>query len=146
MPISACGHTGQVNLGIEYSESMVSDFGLDPTPEHYSCLIDLLCRAGELERAWKVVNEKPYKANGRCMVSMWGSLLSTYYEYGNVDLAKLAAQRALELDCRNKGIYVLLLNMYAKYGVWNEIEQLREEMKERGLEKDVGCSRIEVTS
>ncbi|KAF7142357.1 hypothetical protein RHSIM_Rhsim05G0065000 [Rhododendron simsii] len=32
------------------------------------------------------------------------------------------------------------------YGMWNEIEQFREEMKERGLEKDVGCSRIEVAS
>ena len=37
--ISACGHTGQVNLGIEYFESMVGDFGLDPKPERYSCLI-----------------------------------------------------------------------------------------------------------
>ncbi|XP_058216659.1 pentatricopeptide repeat-containing protein At3g24000, mitochondrial-like [Rhododendron vialii] len=36
--------------------------------------------------------------------------------------------------------------MYVKYGMWNEIEQFREEMKERGLEKDVGCSQIEVTS
>ncbi|KAI8554164.1 hypothetical protein RHMOL_Rhmol05G0077400 [Rhododendron molle] len=144
--VSACGHTGQVNLGIEYFESMVCDFGLDPTPEHYSCLIDLLCRAGELEKAWKVVNEMPYKANGCCTVSMWGSLLSACYECGNVDLAKLAAQKALELDPQNEGIYVLLSNMYAKYGMWNEIEQLREEMKERGLEKDVGCSRIEVAN
>ncbi|KAI8554133.1 hypothetical protein RHMOL_Rhmol05G0074300 [Rhododendron molle] len=109
---------------------MVSDFGLDPTLEHYSCLIDLLCRAGELDKAWKVVNEMPFKANGRCTVSMWGSLLRACYECGNVDLAKLAAQRALELDCRNEGIYVLLSNMYVKYGMWNEIEQLREEMKE----------------
>ncbi|KAF7142563.1 hypothetical protein RHSIM_Rhsim05G0066200 [Rhododendron simsii] len=53
--VSTCGHTGQVNLWIEYFESMVSDFGLDPTSEHYSCLYDLLCRAGELEKAWKVV-------------------------------------------------------------------------------------------
>ncbi|KAF7142384.1 hypothetical protein RHSIM_Rhsim05G0064700 [Rhododendron simsii] len=111
--------------------------------QHYSGLIDLLCRAGELEKAWKLVNEMPYKANGRCTVSMWGSLLSACYECGNVDLAKLAAQRAIELDCQNEAIYILLLNMYAKYGMWNEIEQLREEIKERGLEKDIGCSWIE---
>ncbi|KAF7142934.1 hypothetical protein RHSIM_Rhsim05G0066000 [Rhododendron simsii] len=104
--VFACGHTGQVNLGIEYLESMISDFGLDPTSEHYSCLIDLLCRARELEKAWKVENEMPYKANGCCTVSMWGSLLSTCYECGNVDLAKLAAQKALEWDCQNEGIYV----------------------------------------
>ncbi|XP_057488669.1 pentatricopeptide repeat-containing protein At4g21300-like [Actinidia eriantha] len=144
--ISACGHTGQVNLGIEYFESMVGDFGLDPKPEHYSCLIDLLCRAGELEKAWKLVNEMSYKANGNCTVSMWGALLSACNECGNVDLAKLAAQRALELDPQNVGIYVLLSNMYARYGMWNEISQLREVMMERLLEKDVGCSWIEVRS
>ena len=55
--ISACGYTGRVKLGIEYFESMVSDFGLEPRPEHYSCVVDLLCRAGELEKAWKMVNE-----------------------------------------------------------------------------------------
>ncbi|GFZ00405.1 hypothetical protein Acr_14g0000410 [Actinidia rufa] len=42
---------------IEYFESMVGDFGLDPKPECYSCLIELLRRAGELEKAWKLVNE-----------------------------------------------------------------------------------------
>ncbi|GFS30423.1 mitochondrial RNAediting factor 1 [Actinidia rufa] len=144
--ISACGHTGQVNLGIEYFESMVGDFGLDPKPEHYSCLIDLLCRAGELEKAWKLVNEMSYKANASCTVSMWGALLSACNECGNVDLAKLAAQRALELDPQNVGIYVLLSNMYARYGMWNEISQLREVMMERLLEKDVGCSWIAVRS
>ena len=34
--ISACGHTGNVKLGIQYFQSMVSDFGLEPGPEHYS--------------------------------------------------------------------------------------------------------------
>lgn len=144
--ISACGHTGQVNLGVEYFESMVCDFRLDPTPEHYSCLIDLLCRAGELEKAWKVVNEMPYTANGRCTVSLWGALLSACYECGNVDLAKLAAHRALELDPQNTGIYVLLSNVYARYDMWSEIGQLRKVMKERRLEKDVGCSWIGVAN
>lgn len=88
----------------------------------------------------------PYKANGHCTVSMWGSLLSACYKCGKVDLAKLAVQRALELDPQNVGIYVFLSNMFAKYGMWNEIGKLREERKERELEKDAGCSWIEVAS
>ncbi|KAH7850641.1 hypothetical protein Vadar_000750 [Vaccinium darrowii] len=81
----------------EYLESMVCDFSLDPTPEHYSCLIDLLCRVGEVE----VVNDC-------CTVSILGAQLSACYIATNVgiDLAKLAAQRALELDPQNMGIYV----------------------------------------
>ncbi|CAK9156489.1 unnamed protein product, partial [Ilex paraguariensis] len=144
--ISACGHTGQLNLGIQYFESMARDFELYPTPEHYSCLVDLLCRAGELDKAWKLMNEMPYTENGGCTIAMWGTLLSACNECGNVDLGKLAARRALELDPQNAGICVLLSNMYARFGMWNEIGQLRELMKERELQKDVGCSWIEVTS
>ncbi|XP_059653923.1 pentatricopeptide repeat-containing protein At3g12770-like [Cornus florida] len=144
--ISACGHAGQINLGIKYFESMARDFNLEPGPEHYGCLVDLLCRAGELDKAWKLVNEMPNIKNGSCSVTMWGALLSACNDCGNIDLGKLAARRALELDPKNVGIYVLLSNMYARFGMWNEIGQLRELMKERGLKKDTGCSWIEFTS
>lgn len=144
--ISACGHTGHVKLGIKYFESMVSDFGLEPGPEHYSCVVDLLCRAGELEKAWKMVNEMTLKENGSYSISMWGALLNACNEFGNVELGKLAAHKALEMDPHNVGIYVLLSNMYAKFSMWDEIGQLRELMKESGLKKDVGRSWIEITS
>ncbi|PWA56367.1 tetratricopeptide-like helical domain-containing protein [Artemisia annua] len=141
--ISACGHTGQVDLGTEYFESMARDFGLNPSPEHYGCLVDLFCRAGELEKAWNVVNNMPTNVNAS--VSVWGALLSACCDHGHVDLGKFAAQRALELDPTNTGVYVLLSNMYAKYGLWDEIEQLRKLMHDKGLTKDTGSSRIEVT-
>ncbi|PWA98015.1 Pentatricopeptide repeat-containing protein [Artemisia annua] len=57
--ISACGHTGQVDLRTEYFESMARDFGLNLSLEHYGCLVDLFCRAGELGKAWYVVNNMP---------------------------------------------------------------------------------------
>ncbi|KAL7608391.1 hypothetical protein Lser_V15G11297 [Lactuca serriola] len=136
--ISACGHTGQIDLGTEYFKSMGRDFGLNPDPEHYGCLVDLFCRAGELEKAWNVVKNMPSKATQS--VSVWGALLSACCDHGHVDLGKFAARRALELDPMNTGIYVLLSNMYAKCGLWDEIQQLRELMENKGLKKDTGCS------
>lgn len=144
--ISACGHTGQVKLGIEYFESMVGDYKLEPGQEHYSCLVDLLCRAGELDKAWTLINEMIHKGHGSGGVSMWGSLLSACHDSRKLELGKLAAQKALELEPCNVGIYVMLSNLYAKFSMWHEIDQLRELTKERGLKKDVGYSRIEVTS
>ncbi|KAI3978934.1 hypothetical protein MKX01_016109 [Papaver californicum] len=140
--ISACRHTGNVNLGLKYFESMVHDFGLQPDYEHYSCVVDLLCKAGELEKAWKLISA----SNIRATVSVWGALLSACVDYGNVEMGKLAAKRALELDAKNVGIYVLLSNLYANVGMWNEIEELRELMKEKGLKKDVGCSWVDAIS
>lgn len=143
--LSACGHTGQVDLGIEYFKFMKSS-GLDPMPEHYSCLVDLLCRAGVLDKAWRLVDYMSYKEDGSFTVSMWGALLSACNDHGNVHLGRLAAQRALELDPQNVGIYVLLSNMYARHHMWKEIGELRELIKETGLKKDVGLSWIEVPS
>ncbi|XP_043709362.1 pentatricopeptide repeat-containing protein At3g12770-like isoform X2 [Telopea speciosissima] len=151
--ISACAHTGQVSLGLEYFESMTPEFGSDPGPEHYGSVVDLLCRAGEVDKAWNLITGMPLKENlgsssssctGRS-VSVWGALLSACNENGNVELGKLAAQRALELDPENVGIYVLLSNMYARFGMWDEIGKLRKLMKEKGLKKDVGCSWVEVS-
>ncbi|KAI4299924.1 hypothetical protein L6164_033344 [Bauhinia variegata] len=144
--ISACSRTGQVELGIHCFESMANDFNLDPVAEHYSCLIDMLCRAGELQRAWEILNKTHNKGKGHCIISMWGALLSACVDHGNVEFGKLAAERALELDPRNAGICIMLSNLYARFDMWDEIEQLRVLMKERGLRKDVGCSWIQVTS
>ncbi|KAK7310586.1 hypothetical protein RJT34_08180 [Clitoria ternatea] len=144
--ISACARTGQVHDGVKYFESMANDFRLDPGPEHYSCLVDLFCRAGELQKAWELLNERLYKGIGNCGVSMWGALLSACVDVGNIELGKLAAQRALELDPQNVGIWTMLSNLYARFGMWDEIGQLRVLMKARGLRKDVGCSWVQVTS
>ncbi|XP_077220761.1 putative pentatricopeptide repeat-containing protein At3g13770, mitochondrial [Tasmannia lanceolata] len=141
--LSACSHAGEVHRGVEFFESMRRDFGVEAGLEHYGCLVDMLCRAGELEKAWKVVNEMPLEVgNG---VSAWGALLRACNDFGNVEMGKVVAKRALELDPENVGIYVVLSNLYASFGIWSEIEELRELMKQRGLKKDMGCSRIEIT-
>ncbi|XP_027355567.1 putative pentatricopeptide repeat-containing protein At3g23330 [Abrus precatorius] len=144
--ISACARTGEVHAGVKYFESMTNDFKLDPGPEHYSCLVDLLCRAGELQKAWELLNETLYTGTGNCVVSMWGALLSACVDRGNIELGKLAAQRGLELDPQNAGICIMLSNLYARFGMWDEIGQLRVLIKARGLRKDVGCSWVQVTS
>lgn len=138
--LAACSHTGHVSRGLKYFKSMARDFGLSPGAEHYSCVVDMLCRAGELDRAWELLSEMN---SSSVSVSAWGALLSACKDYGKVEMGRKAAQKALELDPGNAGIYVVLSNLYAGAGMWEEIGELRELMKERGLRKDVGCSRIE---
>ncbi|XP_015934328.1 pentatricopeptide repeat-containing protein At3g12770 isoform X2 [Arachis duranensis] len=140
--ISACGRTGQVQEGVKYFESMANEFKLDPGPEHYSCLVDLLCRAGELHKAWEILNERV----GKCSISMWGALLSACVDCGNIELGELAAERALHLDPQNVGICVMLSNLYAKFGMWDRIRELRALINASRLRKDVGCSWVQVTS
>ncbi|XVE93751.1 hypothetical protein REPUB_Repub01dG0221300 [Reevesia pubescens] len=144
--ISACRHTGQIGLGLDYFDSMTRLYKLIPGPEHYSCVVDLLCRAGELEKAMKVVNEMLQKGHNNGSVPLWVALLSACSDHENVELGKFAAQKALELDPQNVGIYVKLSNLFARFGMWDEIGQLRQVMKQRGIKKDVAFSWIEVSS
>ncbi|GAV66807.1 PPR domain-containing protein/PPR_2 domain-containing protein/PPR_3 domain-containing protein, partial [Cephalotus follicularis] len=44
--LNACSHSGLVQEGLRYFESMTCDHGIVPSQEHYACLVDLLGRAG----------------------------------------------------------------------------------------------------
>ncbi|XVF00968.1 hypothetical protein REPUB_Repub04eG0048100 [Reevesia pubescens] len=95
--ISACRHTGQVRLGLEYFDSMTHVYKLKPGPEHYSCVVDLPCRAGELEKAMKVVNEMLRKDHNNDSVSLWVALLSACSEHENVELAHMPGREVQHL-------------------------------------------------
>ncbi|KAL9689980.1 hypothetical protein QQ045_010373 [Rhodiola kirilowii] len=141
--ISACGHTGQVERGLKYFNSMSTDFGLQPKPEHYSCLVDLLCRAGELDKAWKLVSEMPNEGtNNNCSMQLWGALLSACLEHRNLDLGILAAQKAIELNPENFGLYLKLSNLYGMFEMWDEINRLRKFIQAKELVKGTGYSQI----
>ncbi|XVF21126.1 hypothetical protein REPUB_Repub12eG0063800 [Reevesia pubescens] len=44
--LNACSHAGFVNDGRGYFNMMKNEYGIKPTIEHYGCLVDMLCRAG----------------------------------------------------------------------------------------------------
>ncbi|MBC2899708.1 hypothetical protein CFC21_112531 [Triticum aestivum] len=142
--LSACQHAGEVAKGLRYFESMRAEYGLVPTPEHYGCVVNMLCRAGEVARAWEIATRE--ECGGNIGVSTWGALLSACCDCRNVELGRLAARKAIELEPRNAGIYVELSNLYASAGLWEEINKLREVMKDRGFEKDVGSTWVEQNS
>ncbi|CAD6252030.1 unnamed protein product [Miscanthus lutarioriparius] len=142
--LSACQHAGEVVKGLNYFESMHTDYGLVPTPEHYGCVVNMLCRAGEVTKAWEIATKDG--CDHAIGVSTWGVLLSACQACLNVEVGRMAAQKAIELDPTNVGIYIELSNLYARACLWDDIGQLREVMMEKGLEKDVGCTWVELGS
>lgn len=60
--LSACSHAGLVSEGWQYLECMSRDYCITPRTEHYACMVDLLGRAGHLERlaiAFGVISTRP---------------------------------------------------------------------------------------
>ncbi|KAL0428556.1 UNVERIFIED_CONTAM: Pentatricopeptide repeat-containing protein [Sesamum latifolium] len=56
--LSACAHGGLVAEGKKYWSSMLES-GIEPSMEHYGCMVDLLCRANQIEEAYEFVKNMP---------------------------------------------------------------------------------------
>ncbi|KAJ0111856.1 hypothetical protein Patl1_01854 [Pistacia atlantica] len=137
--LNACSHAGLVDDGRRYFDMMINEYGIQPTIEHYGCLVDILCRTGNLEEARSIVERMPMRPN---MVILM-SLLSGARNHGNKDIGEYAANHLLEEAPETIGCYVVLSNMYAAAGQWEKVSKVREMMKKRGFRKDPGCSSIE---
>ncbi|KAK4279157.1 hypothetical protein QN277_016907 [Acacia crassicarpa] len=138
--LMACSHSGLVTEGLKYHSQMQSLYGIEPKLEHYACVVDMLGRAGQMNEALKLVNEMPEEPDSR----IWSSLLSSCRNYGDLDIGEEASRKLLELRPDKAESYVLLSNLYGALGKWDDVRKVRQRMKEIGLQKDAGCSWIEV--
>uniref|UniRef100_A0A0A9AKK2 Pentatricopeptide repeat-containing protein n=1 Tax=Arundo donax TaxID=35708 RepID=A0A0A9AKK2_ARUDO len=55
----ACANRQLVQEGLDHFESMKSVHNLEPQMKHYGCVVDLLGRAGRLEKALRFIAEMP---------------------------------------------------------------------------------------
>lgn len=138
--LRACGHMGLVEKGYHYFYSMLTDYGLEPQLEHYSCMVDIMGRSGQVWGAYKLINEMPFEADD----VIWRTLLSICKIHGNVEVAERAASSILQLDPQDSSAYILLSNIYADAGMWGEVSKMRKMMRYNGLKKEPGCSWIQV--
>ncbi|CAN1141901.1 Putative pentatricopeptide repeat-containing protein At3g11460, mitochondrial [Linum perenne] len=137
--LSACSHAGLTDKGLHYFDAMEHKYKLHPGPEHYSCMVDLLGRAGRLEEAHRLIKSMKAEPDD----AVWGALLGACKIHRNVELAELAFERVIELEPTNIGYYVLLSNIYKDAGNSEGILRIRRMMRERKLKKDPGCSYVE---
>ncbi|XP_043712964.1 pentatricopeptide repeat-containing protein At4g39530-like [Telopea speciosissima] len=129
--LSACSHSGLLEAGYRYFHMIV-----DPTIDHYACLVDLLARAGHLEEASNLIKEMPFEPNE----VIWSSLLAASCTHGNIGLSEYSAEHLLSLNPADPGTYVALSNMYAAAGRWEDANKVRNLMKDQGVKKLPGCS------
>lgn len=138
--LSACSHVGMVDEGLSYFKSMTENHGLVPKPEHYACVVDILGRAGYLSRAIEFVKSMPIVPDSM----VWRTLLSACTVHKNMEIGELAAHHLLQLKPEDSATYVLLANMYAVTGKWENRNHARKLMKERGVKKEPGRSWLEI--
>lgn len=137
----ACSHTGLVDLGRKYMTLMPDEYGIKPGIQHYSCMVDLLGRAGLLEEAENLIESSVYRDDS----SLWAVLLGACSTSTSSSTAERIARKMIELAPDYHMSYVLLANVYRSVGRWNDAMKVRELMKDRGVKKITGMSWVETS-
>ncbi|XP_051126089.1 pentatricopeptide repeat-containing protein At1g53600, mitochondrial [Andrographis paniculata] len=138
--LSACTHAGLVNEGKKFFNSMKSFFKIEPTLDHYACMVDLLGRAGLVDEASKLIASMPVEPH----IGVWGALLGACRSYVHPDLAEVATRRILEIEPDNAAAYVALSDIYSFVGNRRGEEEVRLSKRFKGVKKSPGCSWITV--
>ncbi|XP_038719950.1 putative pentatricopeptide repeat-containing protein At1g17630 [Tripterygium wilfordii] len=138
--LSACSHAGLVVEGRQLFDDMNSQYKIEPQMEHYSCMVDLLGRAGLLQEANEMVRNMPMEPNAYVL----GALLNSYRMHENPEIVEETASHILGIDSESTGSYMLLSNIYAESGRWDESAKVRISARTKGLKKNPGQSWIEV--
>ncbi|KAJ7974419.1 Pentatricopeptide repeat-containing protein [Quillaja saponaria] len=138
--LHACSHAGLVDEGLGLFKFMLEHHQVIPHSDHFTCIVDLLGRAGRLNEAYDIIKDMPVIPNH----AVWGALLGASVIHENVELGEVAAKWLFEFEPQNTGNYVLLGKIYSAVGRWKDAENMRHMINEVGLQKKPAHSLIEV--
>ncbi|CAK7340374.1 unnamed protein product [Dovyalis caffra] len=141
--LSACSNSGLVDEGLQIFKSIEEDFKIQPSTLHHCCVADMLGRVGGVVEAYEFVKQLGEAGN---VLEIWGSLLGACRLHGHVELGEVVAKKLLEMEKVGNiaGYHVLLSNIYADERNWVNVDKVRKEMREKGLQKEVGSSWIDI--
>ncbi|XP_073119917.1 pentatricopeptide repeat-containing protein At2g36730 [Henckelia pumila] len=141
--LCACSHAGLVEDGKCYFHEMENMHGIKPTMVHFGAMVDVLGRAGLLKEAYNFIMQMPVEADS----IVWRTLLSACNIHDTNDYSGVGVKVRnilIELEPKRSGNLVMVANNYAEAGLWQEAENLRTRMRDRGLKKMAGESCVEV--
>ncbi|TXG59086.1 hypothetical protein EZV62_016915 [Acer yangbiense] len=137
--LAGCAHSGLVDKAREIFDSMSAEYGIQPSVEHYACMVGVLSRARRLSEAAEFISNMPIEPSAK----VWGALLNGASVSGDVELGKFVCDRLFEIEPENTGNYIIMANLYSQAGRWEEADMVRRKMDQIGLKKVAGSSWIE---
>ncbi|CAI9101121.1 OLC1v1038375C1 [Oldenlandia corymbosa var. corymbosa] len=127
--LSGCKNSSLIDEGWKYFDSMKIHYDITPTIEHYSCMVDLLGKAGYLDEAWDLIHKMPMKPDA----SVWGAFLASCRSHKDLELGKIAAEKLFKLEPYNAANYVLLMNLYSDVNRWSDVQRIKDLMEVKGI-------------
>lgn len=138
--LQACTHAGFLEKGWEYFNLMTRVYWIKPTLEHCACMADLLGRRGKLKEALEFIQNMPVEPDA----GVWGALLGACRTHNEVEVAEYVANHLFILEPQSAVSYVVMANIYAAAGRWEDVAKLRAMMKCNRVRKSPGRSLVRV--
>ncbi|KAJ7957267.1 Pentatricopeptide repeat [Quillaja saponaria] len=133
-------NVGLVSKGRALFRSMTEDYGVSPSLQHYTCLLDLLSRSGHLEEAENLIDKMPFRPDE----PTWAALLSACKLHGNMQMGIRVADYLLNLKPEDPSTYILLSNIYAGASMWENVSKVRKLMMNMEAKKEPGYSYVDL--
>ncbi|KAL6005255.1 hypothetical protein ACLOJK_005817 [Asimina triloba] len=156
--IKACATEATLEQGYQLHAQVIKTC-FDDDPFVYSALVDMYgkcglvdssvrlfneipdpSRAGRLKEAEAFVNRMPFEPNA----FGWCSLLGACRTHGDKERGELAASKLMKLEPDNSGTHILLSNIYASAGQWEDVRSARKMLRDSRVKKLPGYSWVEV--
>lgn len=138
--LQGCSHCGLVHEGRRYFLSMEKDHGILPGVEHFSSMLDIYARAGQIEEAYEVILDMPFEPTA----VFWRTLLSGCRIWGHVELGVHAAEQILKLEPYSSSACAMVINILSLAGKWEAVAEMRRRMRETEARKESGFSWIDI--
>ncbi|KAG9457020.1 hypothetical protein H6P81_001528 [Aristolochia fimbriata] len=136
--LSACSHAGLVSEALDLFGSIFRDYNIVPNEEHYTCMVDILCRVGKIKEAKDFILKMPFEPSPM----IWRTVLRACKENGHLALGEEAGERIIQWYPQDSAGYVLLSNLYNSLGERDHKAYTWKMMKDMGIKKKIGCSWI----
>ncbi|XP_023528185.1 pentatricopeptide repeat-containing protein At1g43980, mitochondrial [Cucurbita pepo subsp. pepo] len=132
----ACSHAGFVDEGLNIFCTMENEHGVVPTNEHYTCVVDLLSRAGKFKEAVNIIETTSCQPTS----TFWISLLDACAIHGDMNSIERVAERVMKLEPQSSLPYSVLARVYAARGRWESTVRVRKAMENIAAQKVKACS------
>ncbi|KAI5060788.1 hypothetical protein GOP47_0025208 [Adiantum capillus-veneris] len=118
--LNTCSHLGLLEDAHMYFMAMNTKYGVKPSIEHYTCMVDLFGRAGHLDKAARVIQEMPFYDH----VAVLSTLMGACRKWGDVNVGRWAFEQAVNVDKRDGSTYVIMADIYAAAGMQEDADMI----------------------
>jgi len=138
--LSGCSHAGLVDEALDLYKGIAKGHfqGVSVDTQHQNCIVDILGQAGRLQEAEQFITANmPHPDN-----IMWITFLGACCIHSDVVRAERIAKRLIKLKPEGAASHVLLGNIYAGAGQWDDKLCIWQAMKDDQVSKQPGLSWI----